>query len=210
MCLDSTNKLLPVILIVDGDLESRRRTARVLSPHAITRPAPTVAAAREALAFLPVAGVVLDPNAADGDGLVFLEELRGRHGMLPVLVLSGTQDVTEASRVSALKAEFVSKFEAVSAVEARLGELAAAALGYRESRDALVLGLANRFRLTGAERETLVHYVRRGERAGLAEHLRIAETSLRSRVRGLCRKLDIPRLEAVYRLLFEEAVTVRS
>ncbi len=197
---------LPVILIVDSDLEARRRSAQTLRPHAITRPAPDVAAARNALHNAPIAGVVLDLALRDGQGMVLLEELRSKHPKLPVLVLSGTSDVTQASRASALKAAFASKHEPFERIGVRLTELATAASAYKHTRDVLVLGLADRHRLTGAERETLISYVRRGERQGLAEQLRIAETSLRSRVRGVCRKLEIPRMEAVYRLLFEEAL----
>ena len=199
---------LPVVLIVDSDLESRRRTAQTLRPHAITRPAPNLATARDALASTPIAGVVLDLKLPDGQGVQFLEELRAKHAKLPILVLSGTDDVTEASRVSALKAAFASKREDLGSIEARLTELAAAAAAYRHTRDVLVLGLADRHRLSGAERETLISFVRRGKRCGLAEQLAIAETSLRSRVRGLCRKLEIPRLESVYRLLFEESLGI--
>lgn len=208
MCFHRTEQLLPIVLIIDSDLESRRQSARTLRPHAITRPAPTAAAARDAVAGMPIAGVVLDLALADGGGMRLLEELRAQHPKLPVLVLSGTDDVTEASRVSALRAAFASKREPLAHIGVRLAELAEAAATYRHTRDALVLGLALRHSLTAAERETLVHFVRRGQRDGLADQLRIAETSLRSRVRGLCRKLDIPRLEAVYRLLFDEALGV--
>jgi DNA-binding NtrC family response regulator len=208
MTQPQTDQPLPIVLIVDSDLESRRRTARTLSSHAITRPAPNAATARDALASTPIAGVVLDLALSDGQGMRFLEELRAKQVKLPVLVLSGTDDITEASRVSALKAAFASKRENPADIEARLTELALAAAAYRHARDVLVLGLAERHRLTGAERETLVSFVRRGQRQGLADQLRIAETSLRSRIRGVCRKLEIPRMDAVYRILFEEALGI--
>ena len=199
---------LPVVLIIDADLTCRRQTAQALRPYAITRPAADAATARDALACTPIAGVVLDPALQGGQGMRLLEELRAKYTKLPVLVLSGTDDVTEASRVSALKAAFASKREKRAHLDIRLAELARGAAAYRHTRDVLVLDLAERHRLTGAERETLVSFVRRGCRAGLAEQLRIAETSLRSRVRGVCRKLDIARMESVYRLLFEEALGI--
>ena len=95
----------------------------------------------------------------------------------------------------------------VSAVAPRLGQLVARLAKDRDQIGELVAALAVRGRLTRAEREALELFLRTGNRSGLAAELGIAETSVKSRVRSLCRKLGISHLAEIYRVVFELETT---
>jgi DNA-binding NarL/FixJ family response regulator len=194
---------LPLVLVVDADLRWRRRVARALHSHAIVRTAGTIDAAREHLREAPISGIVLELALAEGSALPLLEELGGS---IPALVLSATASVLDASRVSALGAVFASKLEPGPSRLAKLERLAISASRRSDARALLTERLCTAAPLTAAERETLRTFVRIGQRGCLAAELGIAETSVRSRVRTLCRKLGIVRLADVYRLLFDHAL----
>jgi ActR/RegA family two-component response regulator/DNA-binding CsgD family transcriptional regulator len=192
----------PVVLVVDDDLRWRRRVARALHKRAIVRTAGTVDAALEVLRDAPISGVVLELVLADGSAWQLLEEICGRR---PTLVLSATPSVVDAGRASALGALFASKLEPAGSLQAKLERLAISAARHGDTRTMLVERLCTAVPLTPAERETLRVYLASGQRGNLSAELGIAETSVRSRVRALCRKLGVERLAEVYRLLFEQA-----
>lgn len=192
----------PVVLVVDDDLRWRRRVARALHKRAIVRTAGTVDVALQLLRDAPIMGVVLELVLGEGPTWALLEEIRGRR---PALVLSATGSVVDAARASALGAMFASKLEPPGALGAKLERLAISAARHGDTRTMLVERLCTAAPLTPAERETLRVYLQSGSRASLAAELGIAETSVRSRVRAVCRKLGVERLCEVYRLLFEQA-----
>jgi DNA-binding response OmpR family regulator len=198
---------LPVVLLVEGDVSARRQLARALRPKAVVRVAASPGEARAQLESSPISGVILElPEAAPDAALGFLQSLRAQGSRLPLLVVSDTRDVLHASRVSGLGAWFASKAEGAALVTRRALELAEAARVYRVAREGIARRLATRHALTAAETETLIGFLEGGNRDGLADGLGIAESSLKSRVRGVCRKLRIPRIEVVYRLLFEASL----
>jgi DNA-binding NarL/FixJ family response regulator len=194
---------LPIVLVLDDNLRWRRRVARALHSLAIVRTASTVEAARELLREAPITGIVLELDLAEGAALPLLEELAGS---IPALVLSNTVSVLDAGRVSALGATFASKLEPRVSRHAKLERLAISATRKSDTRVVLTERLCTAALLTAAERETLRTFVRVGQRDCLARELGIAETSVRSRVRAVCRKLGIVRLADVYRLLFDQAL----
>ena len=92
------------ILIVDDSLTVRMDLAEALEAAGyVALPRATLAEARAALADQPIALAILDVRLPDGDGLVFLEELRAQPAFaeLPILMLSSEADVTD--RVRGLK-----------------------------------------------------------------------------------------------------------
>jgi two-component system NarL family response regulator/two-component system response regulator DevR len=196
----------PVILVVDSDILARRRAARLLSVCAIVRPAGSLAAARASIREVRPAAMVVDPRLPDGDGLDLVEEARVDNPGMPVLVVTALATARDASRACTAGASFLGKDESRTVIEARLLELAHSAQSRQNLREGLAWQLATRHRLTPAETETVLVFVRVGSREALAPELGIAETSVRSRVRGACRKLGIPRLDAIYGLLFERAI----
>jgi DNA-binding NarL/FixJ family response regulator len=193
----------PVVLVVDHDPFWRRLVARKLSPGAIVRPAPTLADAEAMLRSAPVAGVVLELDLPDGSALPLLRQIRLATKPLPVLVLSESSSVLAASTASALGADFASKHEPMNAVAPRIEQLVSRLTKDRDHISELVAEMAVRGSLTRAEREALEVFLRTGNRACLAGELGIAETSVKSRVRSLCRKLGLSHLAEIYRVLFE-------
>jgi DNA-binding NarL/FixJ family response regulator len=196
------SRRVPVILVLDDDVRWRRRVARVLHARAIIRTADTVETARRVLCQAPISAVVVELELDKGSSLPLLEELRGR---LPALALSATTNILDVSRASTLGATFASKLEPQPGLLAKLERLAISAACQRQARLGLIERLCASVPLTHAERETLRAYLETGRRDALAGELGIAETSVRSRVRTLCRKLDVEHLADVYRLLFEHA-----
>jgi hypothetical protein len=75
-----------------------------------------------------------------------------------------------------------------------------------ERPHALIDDVCKSAQLTRAEREVVLAFVLTNDRSALRGRLGIAETSVRSRVRGACRKLGIAHLHDVYRLLFERLI----
>lgn len=196
----------PLVLVVDDDVLARRRVARTLSPTAFVRSAASVAQARDIVQTLPIAALVIEVGLDDGAALALIEEVRHRQPTLPVLVVSGTDNLVQVSRATRLGAAFVSKRACDDTLAACLQAMVSHALRQHDARAALVARVCDRARLTPAEREALRLFAQLGERRLLAQELGIAETSVRSRVRGICRKLDIERLHEVFRLMLEEAL----
>ena len=163
----------------------------------------SVREAREALAS-QWGGIVLDVTLPDGDGLALAREIREANPQLPLMVLTGSIDVRVASRASELGASFASKLDDIERLRARLALLVEEARERTARVDAIVLVRARRHRLTRAETELLGEFVAGRSRDALAQVLGIAETSVRSRVRGVCRKLGIAHLESVHRLVVAE------
>ena len=193
----------PVVLDVDADPFWRRLVARKLSPGAIVRPAAPLADAERMLDQAPVAGAVLELDLPDGSALPLLRRLRLATKPLPVLVLSASGSVLHASAASALGADFASKHEPVSALAPRITQLVTRLTKDRDHVSELVAEMAVRGSLTRAEREALEVFLRTGNRSCLAGELGIAETSVKSRVRSVCRKLGLANLAEIYRVIFE-------
>ncbi|MEM9695008.1 MAG: hypothetical protein AAGA56_20875, partial [Myxococcota bacterium] len=196
----------PVVLVVDDDLFSRRRIARMLAPDAIARPVGSLEDARRAWMQTPASALIVELNLC-ANTILWLEELRSKDDAPPVLATSDTATLDQVSRASAAGIPFVAKSASDGLVERRLKTLVTEAHRCRNARRLLAERLATRGRLTPAEVEAMVLFLENnGQRSVLAAKLGIAETSVRSRVRGVCRKLGIPHLHEVYRLLLDDAL----
>jgi len=186
---------LPIVLIAHRDLAVRRRAARTISPMAIVRPAPHVIAVEDVLRQHHVAGIVFELGMPGVDLDALLET--------KLLVIASKTDARTASQLSSRGADLVAADESPGELARRLRRFGTRLRHHADQRQALALQLAQRHRLTPAETELLARFVGGVSRSELAGVLGIAETSVRSRVRGVCRKLDVPHLEHAYRLLFE-------
>ena len=196
----------PVLLIVDPDPSARRKVARSLATRAIARTAGTVEHARRLLHEHPLAAVVLELDLEDGCAIALLGEVASETPRRPVLVVSGTDDILRVSRACLLGASFVSKREPDVVLRRRIAELVDRAQRRRGAAEVAVDGVCRAAKLTRAEREAVLAFVLTTNRGALRARLGIAETSVRSRVRGACRKLGIAHLHDVFRLLFDQAV----
>lgn len=196
----------PVLLIVDPDASARRRVARCVAGRAIARTAADLEAARRLLREHPLGAVVTEVDLGRASGLVLLDELASQTPRRPALVVSGTEDVLCIRRACLLGASFVSKREPEAVVRRCVGELIDKATQRPRAAESVVDRVCRRAGLTRAEREAVLAFVLTNDRAALGERLGIAETSVRSRVRGACRKLAIAHLHEVFRILFDQAL----
>jgi len=186
---------LPIVLIAHRDLRVRRRAARTMSPVAIVRPAPHALVVEDVLRQYRVAGVVLELEMPGVDLDALLD-----HNLV---VIAAQADARTASRLSGRGVELVAADESPAELARRLRGFGGRLRQRVDQRQASAIDLAQQYRLTPAETELLVRFVGGTARGELADRLGIAETSVRSRVRGVCRKLGVPHLEHCYRLLFE-------
>ncbi len=99
------------ILIVDDEKNIRRSLARSLSVEGYgTATAATLAEARERLADTRPDLVLLDVQLPDGNGLDLLEEVKGAHRELPVVMMSGHGTIEMAIQATRLGAhDFIEK-----------------------------------------------------------------------------------------------------
>jgi DNA-binding NarL/FixJ family response regulator len=94
---------MPVrILLVDDDAAFRRSAARLLADHGydVVGEASTVAEARAAVARLRPAGLLLDVNLPDGNGVTFAAELT-RGPEPPRVLLTSTDSAAVTQRLLA-------------------------------------------------------------------------------------------------------------
>ncbi|MEZ4444044.1 MAG: hypothetical protein R3B72_33540 [Polyangiaceae bacterium] len=192
----------PVVVVLDDDPVARRRLARLTSAHAITRPVASIGDALQALGRIAGALLVTELRLEREDPLRWLGRLAD--DAPPTLAVSATTDLTLVSQASGLGIPFVSKDEADDVLGARIAKLIDGERRQRLGRCALAERLTESCGLTAAESDVVQVFVATGgSRQALAVELGIAETSVRSRVRGACRKLGIDHLHEVYRLLLE-------
>lgn len=77
---------------------------------------------------------------------------------------------------------------------------------YRATPLALARALARKHGLTPTESEVLEAFVEGCDRAELAAELGVSDNTMRSHVRAVCRKMDVPNLEHVHRALLRECI----
>ena len=195
----------PIVLVADNQDLTRRQAARLLSAHAFVRTACKLEDAERALEEVRPSALVVEIEMADGV-LGLIERARRGAIAIPVLVVSSTQNLVLVSRATRVGAAFISKQAGSDTLEACLQELVRQASKREAGRSDLVARVCGRASLTPAEREALCLFAVLGERRMLAAELGIAETSVRSRIRGICRKLGIDRLHQVFQLMLEEAM----
>jgi FixJ family two-component response regulator/signal transduction histidine kinase len=193
----------PNVCIVDDDAAARASVARLVTAEGWN--ALSYATATEFLAGAPlgeVACVLLDNLMPDLSGMKLLEQLAGRGGAPPVVLLSGDGDV--ATSVAAMKlgaVDFLVKpvegdvlVAAVrKALERHAGERARTR--EREACRALVDRLSTR------EREVMEHVIRGRLNKQIAADLNIAEQTVKQHRGRVMEKLEVrsvPELLRVY------------
>jgi DNA-binding NarL/FixJ family response regulator len=197
------------LLVVDarGLLEPRclRALRGVAAPRAVARVAATDAALVDARVCGAIVGL-RDDRAA----LRWLAAARARGEMRPVMLVSAVDERSVANEAFRLDAQLV--YAPLDAQNATLFAVRAAARrAEHEARvEAVVRQLAIERGLTAREGEIAMLVALGVSRAGLATSLDVSENSVKVYVRGLLRHLGVPSVEAVGRLVLEEAVRTRA
>ncbi len=176
-------------LIVDDDPADARTIERVFGKYRRVRIATTAAQARAALEEPEVwAGVVLDVMLPDGSGLDVLAFLRGRHPLLPVLVLTGHFEADVANRSQALRAECVFKPATLENFRAFIDKALAVDAVSNDRVARAVAELALRLDLQPREMNVLAFAVAEVPRAAMSIELGISENTLKSQIKSLLKK----------------------
>ncbi|MFI5297127.1 MAG: response regulator [Polyangiales bacterium] len=194
------------LLIVDDDFTICKALRRY---YARTRPVAVAHSVSEALVLINTtprwSGAIIDYQFPDGDGLTVLDAFRKQAAQAPVLVLTGIHTPHVNHRASELGAQFVMKPAPTSLLRAfanRLSERTAPAEIDREIERAV-----EEFELTPGESKILNAAVHGLARDGIADHLSLAESTVKTQVRNLVAKCAVPQLGDAVRLVWERAST---
>ena len=194
-------------LVVEDDPQTAQSVARVLERCRRTVMAFTLERALGLLAqSRDWTGAVIDLGLPDGSGMTAVEFVRDRSPLMPVLVLTGSNDRISINQAHSLRAEFVCK----PATEVDLDRFARRAVTFERVPDErlaeLVDGLCQRKALTPRESEILAAAMADVSRAALLEQLGISENTLKSQVRRLLRKTGHDSLQTLSSALLRDAL----
>src|SRR5262249_11603374 len=188
------------ILLVEDDAALRRsltRWIRAKSNLAITE-ADTVAAAKQALVDEPDAAIV-DVRLPDGDGLEVVETIHARSPWTPVLVTTASDEPQIANRAHLLGAVCVRKPEIDANVALFLTQLAHRP---RPTAKRALARLLEEVDLTPRQRDIVELAMHGTKRSALAAALNLEESSVRTHVREIVKRVGIDHLDQLgWRLL---------
>jgi FixJ family two-component response regulator len=177
------------VLIVDDDARHAAALGRELGSVAEPRLAHCIADARAHLgADGRLAGAVVDVRLPDGSGLVLVSEIRQRHPVVPVLVLTGLLDRRIANRVQLLGAEYVVKPPPRQNVRAFRSRIVAVRELGGAPRAAVIERLVRQHALTSREADVVRAALRGVARDALAPVLGIEESTAKTLIRRLLAK----------------------
>jgi len=181
------------ILLVEDDIALRRSLSRWIRSKCDLdiKEVDTVASAKQALADEPEAAIV-DVRLPDGDGLEVVAQLHERAPWIPVLVTTGDDSPDIANRAHMLGAVCVRKPE----IEGNIA-LFVERVAHRprpSSKRALAL-LLEEVDLTPRQREIVELAMSGTKRSALAEALGLEESSVRTHVREIVKRVGIDNLD---------------
>jgi DNA-binding NarL/FixJ family response regulator len=181
------------ILLVEDDIALRRSLSRWIRSKCdleITE-VDTVASAKQALADEPEAAIV-DVRLPDGDGLELVEQLRTRSPWIPILVTTGDDSPEIANRAHLLGVMCVRKPEIDANIAKFVEQLAHRPRPNTQRALALLLEAVD---LTPRQREIVELAMTGTKRSELAEALGLEESSVRTHVREIVKRVGIDNLD---------------
>ncbi|MFI5297563.1 MAG: response regulator [Polyangiales bacterium] len=192
------------ILIADDDPGVCRALRLHFARH---RPVAVALSAVEAIRLIETtprwSGAIIDYNFPDGNGLDVLSVFRLGQPLAPVLMLTGVQDRDVNHRATALGAQFVMKpvsSDVLKAFATRLSERKAPAeVGLELER------VVAEFALSPGEARIVDAAVRGVGRNDLAEHLGLAESTIKTQIGRLVAKCQVLQLSDVVRIVWERS-----
>jgi len=208
--MDSASGTAHAFLVVEDDAFAARMFVALIRAHAFARSVPTVKQALVAIEQRPWTGLVLDVALPDGSGLDLLERLRADGRSLPVLVVTGSHDVSVANRAHRLGASCVFKPDVVADLH-MFAERAITATSDVHSRTlAAVRSLRARLELSGRELDVVELLALGVPRERLADELDVSENTVKSVVRRVLAKFQETSVEGVARAVHEEVVRLST
>ena len=179
-------------LLVGGDQETRSAVEQCLAKHGGTRLSKTVVEARQLLAeSWHWDGLLLCVAESPDEALEMLEEARTKGCPVPAMVLASPGENAEeifrrAQKVQALYLQTPADVESIEAFAA-FANRTSATEGVRMER--IIQSMRSSYRLTDRETEILRLVATGIPRAALRRWLPIKETSIKTHVRRLLRKV---------------------
>lgn len=177
-------------LVVEDDAALARTLARYLAQFGAVEVAPSIAAAEAAMPRLHMmTGLIVDVGLGDGSGLEWLQAVRAAGVRVPALILTANRGADVIADAQLSGAFFLPK-------PPREANLLAFVERSRRERTRLhdqlcehVRAFARRFSLSPREEEALRLAASGVQRHGLADALGVEETTTKTIVRNLLRKV---------------------
>ena len=190
-----------VLIVEDDDLVARALMNVIRREVSVARAESVAGAKRLLTGPKPWDAVIVDIGLPDGDGLDLMTWARSVDLRLPALVVTGTLEPKLANRAHLLDVEFAYKPDVLPNVKAFIRRVCSRPSEEDATSQAVATGeaLARQAHMTPREID-VVRLVAEGvPRAELARRLRISENTVKTRIRSLLEKANLPNLEAVAR-----------
>jgi len=158
---------------------------------------------------LDIAGVLVDVNLPDGQGLDLVRTIRQKAPLLPVLVLTGSEERSLANQAHALGAEFVFKPIVSESLERfSAGAIARASVGdHGVAR--VVSALVSQNGLSPREVQVLTLALAGTPRIALTDELGVSDNTIKTTVRHLLRKTTADTLDDLVQYVMRAALPQR-
>lgn len=178
---------LQTFLLVDDEPLVLAALRGFFQRHGETHAAPSIAAARRALAepSRTWGGFVVDVNLADGNGLELLAEARAIAPEAPALALSGVMDRDAINRAASIGARFMCK------------PCGPAELGWVVEKPSPVERARERWGLSPRETEILASALRRQPREAFLAETGMSRNTYKTHVRKALEKADYENLASL-------------
>lgn len=192
-----------MLLVVGDDPLVLRSIAHVVHRNLIFRimEAESIAIARIALGNDPI-GVIIDLDLPDGDGLELAKHARIRLPTTPILLITGSDEARYVNRAHLLGAAIVRKPDLNENLFMFVDHIVSESWKYERNLAYAIEQLVFKSNLSPQQRRIIELMLSGTTRAQLASSLGVEETTVRTHVRGIVRRVGVPNLDRVgWRLL---------
>jgi DNA-binding NarL/FixJ family response regulator len=157
-----------------------------------------------------LAGMLVDVNLPDGLGTDLIREIRRRDPVLPILMLTGSDERGWANEAHALGVEFVFKPIVTESLERFSARAVARASSGDDSLAAVVSELVSSHGLSPREVQVLTLSLGGTPRVALTDEMGVSDNTVKTTVRHLLRKTTADTLDDLVQYVMRAALQRRS
>jgi DNA-binding NarL/FixJ family response regulator len=157
-----------------------------------------------------LAGMLVDVNLPDGLGTDLIREIRRRDPVLPILMLTGSDERGLANEAHALGVEFVFKPIVTESLERFSARAVARASSGDDSLAAVVSELVSSHGLSPREVQVLTLSLGGTPRVALTDEMGVSDNTVKTTVRHLLRKTTADTLDDLVQYVMRAALQRRS
>ncbi|HEU4577854.1 MAG TPA: response regulator transcription factor [Polyangiaceae bacterium] len=157
-----------------------------------------------------LAGMLVDVNLPDGLGTDLIREIRRRDPVLPILMLTGSDERGWANEAHALGVEFVFKPIVTESLERFSARAVARASSGDDSLAAVVSELVSSHGLSPREVQVLTLSLSGTPRVALTDEMGVSDNTVKTTVRHLLRKTTADTLDDLVQYVMRAALQRRS